>query len=233
MAKSWMYVLYPPSESILYLDNRWTVGQSHMYCHYVDKRMVFHIIVSSSRTKLQAPWRMQILDWNFSREEKSPDLSRLSGISDKCFKPWRFPYQAQMAFQVVKDFKKGCRQKKVQPYKVPTRWCQGRCPTLVQVSHASFTRMVLPSHGSPSTICIRGGIYMGRKSSWSTRGCSLLGPTALLGFKPVRSFLTPSSTISKGSIWGTIGETSFMDCLLSCSRDSREGSEKTDLNWSF
>ena len=30
---------------------------------------------------------------------------------------------------------------------------------------------------------------------------------------------------------GTLGEASFMACLLSCSRDSREGSEKTDLNW--
>ena len=39
--------------------------------------------------------------------------------------------------------------------------------------------------------------------------------------------------ILKGSIWGTLGEASFMACLPSCSRDSAEGSAKTDLNWSF
>ena len=70
-------------------------------------------------------------------------------------------------------------------------------------------------------------------SSLRTGGCSLSGPASLLGFKPERSFLAPSSVISKGTIWGILGEASFMACLLSCSRDSAEGSEKTDLNWSF
>ena len=41
--------------------------------------------------------------------------------------------------------------------------------------------------------------------------------------------MTLSSVISKGSIWGTLGEESFMTCLLSCSRDSGEGSEKAVL----
>ena len=43
----------------------------------------------------------------------------------------------------------------------------------------------------------------------------------------------PSSVISKGSIWGTLGEESFMASWPSCPRDSWEGSERTDLNWSF
>ena len=70
-------------------------------------------------------------------------------------------------------------------------------------------------------------------SSFRACGCSLLCPAALLGFKPEKSFLMPSSMISKGFIWGTLGEASFMACLLSCSRDSGDGAEKTDLNWSF
>ena len=50
----------------------------------------------------------------------------------------------------------------------------------------------------------------------------------------ISSFLEmPSSMISKGSIYGTLGEASFMDCLPSCSMDSRKDSEKTDLNLSF
>ena len=68
-------------------------------------------------------------------------------------------------------------------------------------------------------------------SSLRTRGFNLLGPAALLGFTPERSFLMPSSVISKGSIWSTLDKASFMACLPSCSRYSREGSEKTDLNW--
>ena len=55
-------------------------------------------------------------------------------------------------------------------------------------------------------------------SSLKTHGFNLSGPTALFGFEPERSFLMPSSVISKGSIWA-----SFMACLLSCSRDSGEG----------
>ena len=27
------------------LDNRWPVGQSHMFCHHTDKRVDFHILV--------------------------------------------------------------------------------------------------------------------------------------------------------------------------------------------
>ena len=49
-------------------------------------------------------------------------------------KPRRFPYQARMA-KVVKDFENDSRQKKVQPYKLPTTWRQGHCHTLVRVSH--------------------------------------------------------------------------------------------------
>ena len=69
-------------------------------------------------------------------------------------------------------------------------------------------------------------------SSLRTRGCNLSGPAALLGFKPLRNFLMPSM-ISKGSICDILGEASFIACLLICSRDSGEGSEKTNLNWSF
>ena len=70
-------------------------------------------------------------------------------------------------------------------------------------------------------------------SSLRTHGCSLSGPAELLGFKPDRNFLMPSSVIMKGSIWGTLCEASFMACLLSSSRESGKGSKKTDLNWSF
>ena len=70
-------------------------------------------------------------------------------------------------------------------------------------------------------------------NSFRTCDCSLSRSSALLGFKPERSFLTPSCVISKGSIRGTLGDASFMACLLSCSRDSGEGSEKTHLNCSF
>ena len=70
-------------------------------------------------------------------------------------------------------------------------------------------------------------------SSLRNGGCSLLGFATLLGFKPEKSFLTPSSLTSKGSICGTFGEASFIACLLRCSRDSGEGYERTALNWSF
>ena len=70
-------------------------------------------------------------------------------------------------------------------------------------------------------------------SSLKICGCSLSGQVALLGFKLERRFLTLSFMISKGSIWGSLGEASFMGCFLSWSRDSGGGSEKTDLNWLF
>ena len=70
-------------------------------------------------------------------------------------------------------------------------------------------------------------------SSLRTCGFNLSGPAALLGFAPESSFVMLSSMILKGFIWGTLREASFMACLLSCSWDSGEGFEKTDLNWSF
>ena len=66
-------------------------------------------------------------------------------------------------------------------------------------------------------------------SSLRSHGCSLSGLAALLGFKTERRFLLPSLVILKGSIWCTLDEASFMACLLSCSRDSREDSDPEDL----
>ena len=36
---------------------------------------------------------------------------------------------------MVKDFENGSREKKLQSSKLPTRWRQGHCHTLVRVSH--------------------------------------------------------------------------------------------------